>query len=90
MQTIGRGVRVESAFLSFNRIGFPGVVLKWSETPGNVSDPYIVVDKVIQEWEWGRPAVDKHGRLSVDIEYELERFSDWTVRNFSDCAAVQG
>lgn len=71
-----------------SRIGFPGVVLKWQETEGVVSDPYVTVSGIIRLWDWASEATRYGHRF--DAAKEIARFEKWVMANFAEDPFVQG
>lgn len=58
------------------RVGFPHIVLKWSEINGKHVEPYLSVNGIMKGWSWefGQNAIYSH-----DIESELARFDKYVV-----------
>lgn len=83
-------MKIESAQYSHNRVGFPGVTLKWHyvANKGHV-DPYVTVKGIIlsQGWSWSSTFRPHH---VGDIEQEMRRFDDWVGWTYANDASVQG
>lgn len=70
--------------------GFPGVVLKFTETDGQpIGDAYVVVNGVIiMNWAW-QYHVSSAYELRNDGR-ELDRFDNWVRNRYKNDLSVQG
>lgn len=68
-------------------IGFPRVVLKWTEENGEWQPPYVTIHGVIKPDLYGW---ERYTRPQNNPEHALARFDDWVRKRFSEDASVQG
>lgn len=72
-------------------IGFPGVVLKFTEEHGNPIEDAIVVTNgvIVCAWNW-QYHVQSARELQQPGNKELERFDNWVRNRYKDDLSVQG
>lgn len=78
-------MKIKFAQYEHTCIGFPKIILKWSETDGKSHDPYITIKDIISD----KNVQSSYEQLNTP-KYWMERFEEWVGRTFCDDASVQG
>jgi len=79
---------MERTFATYEHstIGFPKIILKWTEENGRFSRPYVVIKDIIQQgfWTWHNTNPEPF------IDFELKRFDNYIFERYGEDATVQG
>lgn len=78
-------MRITYAKYEHTKIGYPGVVLKWSFNGLVHHDPYITIKGIMKGWGW-----EYQRKETSNIKAETDRFEAYVSQAFGDDASVQG